>query len=199
VRRVDLTFLPVIVVLVLLPLIAFASAPDPAWITGVYDGVDGDDIVCMVDDIAGLNLELPSALPQLHCSFHQGLVSRSEISSGFSSGPASRGPPRPSALISLHTAAASRRSCQVPVAAALLRETSIDHSGAPSPARPLRESASILGSLLANSEQSSHHDAIAPQKRPQVSGRGVGSLGQAARGWTSAGRRRGHAVVPRGS
>ncbi len=197
-RRVDLTFLPVIGALVLLPLIAFASAPDPAWITGVYDGVDGDDIVSMVDDIAGLDLELPSALPQLHCSFHQGLVSRSEISSGFSSGPASRGPPRPS-LISRHTAAASRRSCQVPVAAALLRETSIDHSGAPSPARPLRESASVPGSQLANSEQSSRHDAIAPQKRPQVSGRGVGSLGQATRGWRSAGRRRGCAVVPRGS
>ena len=152
-RRVGLTFLPVIVTLVLLPLIAFASAPDPAWITGIYDGVDGDDIVTMVDDIAGLDLELPSALSQLHCSFHQGLVSRSEISSAFSSGPTSRGPARPSALISLHTAAASRKSCQVPVAAALLRETSSDHSGAPSPARPLRESASVLGSQLANSDQ----------------------------------------------
>jgi len=153
-RRMGLTFLPVIVTLVLLPLIAFASAPDPTWITGIYDGVDGDDIVTMVDDIAGLDLELPSALPQLHCSFHQGLVSRSEISSAFSSEPASRGPPRPSALISLHTAAASRKSCQVPVAAALLGETSSDPSRAPSPARPLRESAAVLGNQLANSHQS---------------------------------------------
>ena len=149
-RRVGLTFLPVIVTLVLLPLIAFASVPDPAWITGIFDGVDGDDVVTMVDDIAGLDLESPSALPQLHYSFHQGLVSRSEISSGFSSEPASRGPPRPSAFVRLHTAAASRKSCRVPVAAALLRKISIDHSGAPLPARPLRESASVLGSQLAH-------------------------------------------------
>ena len=49
------TLLPVVVVLILLPLIAFASSPDPWWIAGIYDGGDGDDIVTLVYETAGRN------------------------------------------------------------------------------------------------------------------------------------------------
>jgi len=34
--------------LILLPVIAFASPPDPSWIAGIYDGADGDDVVTFV-------------------------------------------------------------------------------------------------------------------------------------------------------
>src|SRR5215813_4460025 len=37
-----------VVVLMLLPGIAFASSPDPSWIAGIYDGGDCDDIVTLV-------------------------------------------------------------------------------------------------------------------------------------------------------
>src|SRR5215467_10974022 len=39
--------LPIVAVLILLPTIASASPPDPSWITGIYDGADGDDIVIL--------------------------------------------------------------------------------------------------------------------------------------------------------
>jgi len=46
------TFFPIIVALILLPAIAFASPPDPSWIAGIYDGADGDDIVSLVYETA---------------------------------------------------------------------------------------------------------------------------------------------------
>ena len=39
-----------IVTLVLLPLAAGASPPDPTWLAGIYDEADGDDVVGLVDD-----------------------------------------------------------------------------------------------------------------------------------------------------
>jgi hypothetical protein len=47
-RRALSPFLPIIVALILLPAVAFASPPDPSWIAGIYDGADGDDIVSLV-------------------------------------------------------------------------------------------------------------------------------------------------------
>src|SRR5499425_538144 len=44
--------LPIVMALILLPVIAFASPPDPSWIAGIYDGADGDDIVSLVYDTA---------------------------------------------------------------------------------------------------------------------------------------------------
>jgi len=52
-RRALFPFLPIIVAVILLPAIAFASPPDPSWIAGIYDGADGDDIVSLVYDAAG--------------------------------------------------------------------------------------------------------------------------------------------------
>ena len=50
-------FLLIVVALILLPLIAFASPPDPSWIAGIYDGADGDDddIVILVYETAATN------------------------------------------------------------------------------------------------------------------------------------------------
>jgi hypothetical protein len=57
-------FLPVVVVLILLPAIAFADPPDPSWVAGIYDGADGDDIVSLVyDTTAAKAAALPEILP----------------------------------------------------------------------------------------------------------------------------------------
>ena len=40
--------LPVVLAVILLPVIAFASPPDPSWIAGIYDGADRDEIVNLV-------------------------------------------------------------------------------------------------------------------------------------------------------
>ena len=47
-NRVSSILLPVVLAMMLLPAIAFASPPDPSWIAGIYDGVDRDDIVNLV-------------------------------------------------------------------------------------------------------------------------------------------------------
>src|SRR5215467_8206537 len=87
------TFLPVVVAFVLLPFIAFASPSDPSWIAGIYDGADADDIVTLVDQIAGVEVESWPAVLRLPCSFRQLLTSRSDINFAFSSRLFSRGPP----------------------------------------------------------------------------------------------------------
>jgi hypothetical protein len=37
-----------------LPLLAYASPPDPSWIHGVYDDADFDDVVCLIITNVGL-------------------------------------------------------------------------------------------------------------------------------------------------
>ena len=39
-----------LLLLPLLPAIAFASPPDPSWIVGIYDGADADDIVTLITE-----------------------------------------------------------------------------------------------------------------------------------------------------
>src|SRR5262252_2730420 len=46
--------LAISVALIVLPTIAFASPPDQLWIAGIYDGADGDDIVTLVYETAGV-------------------------------------------------------------------------------------------------------------------------------------------------
>src|SRR5215471_4269156 len=83
VRRAIPTFLPVVVALVLLPLIAFASPSDPSWIAGIYDGADGDDVVTFVYETAGVGAaSLGSVLP-LSRSFNASLVSGLGTLHGF--------------------------------------------------------------------------------------------------------------------
>ena len=47
--------LSIVVTLILLPAIAFASPPDPSWIAGIYDGADGDDIVSLIYETLATN------------------------------------------------------------------------------------------------------------------------------------------------
>ena len=59
--------LPVVLVLILLPAMAFASPPDPSWIAGVYDGADGDEIVNLVYDTWAASAAAPSHIGPLSC------------------------------------------------------------------------------------------------------------------------------------
>src|SRR5215813_8611077 len=63
--RAIYTVLPIVVTLMLLPTIAFATAPDPSWIAGIYDGGDGDDIVTLVYETSGSNVAALSHVPPL--------------------------------------------------------------------------------------------------------------------------------------
>jgi hypothetical protein len=62
-------FLLIVVALILLPLIAFASPPDPSWIAGIYDGADGDDddIVILVYETAATNAAALAKIGLLPC------------------------------------------------------------------------------------------------------------------------------------
>jgi len=66
-RRAIATALPIVLTLILLPPIAFASPPDPSWIAGFYDGADGDDIVCLVCETSAISPTTPSHLGPLPC------------------------------------------------------------------------------------------------------------------------------------
>jgi len=59
--------LPIVLVLILLPPLAFASPPDPSWVAGFYDGADGDDIVSLVYETSAANQTAPSHLGPLPC------------------------------------------------------------------------------------------------------------------------------------
>src|SRR5215813_8391693 len=63
--RAIYSILPIVVTLMLLPTIAFATPPDPWWIAGIYDGGDGDDIVTLVDETSASNVAPLSHVPPL--------------------------------------------------------------------------------------------------------------------------------------
>src|SRR5262249_41263945 len=97
-QRMMATPLPILLTLILLPPIAFASPPDPSWIVGFYDGADGDDVVNLVYESSASNSAAPShtrPLPWLLVSL-QGIVRNVAASSRFTLGP--RSPPVPSVL-----------------------------------------------------------------------------------------------------
>ena len=64
-NRVSSILLPVVLALVLLPTIAFASPPDPSWIAGIYDGADGDDIVNLVYETSAVSAAASSYIGPL--------------------------------------------------------------------------------------------------------------------------------------
>src|SRR5262249_34280241 len=87
------TLLPLFLTSILLPVIAFASSPDPTWIGGIYDGADGDDIVMLVYEIVATEPGVQSSILRLPCQAQgllDGIVNRLE-SAPFISG--SRAPP----------------------------------------------------------------------------------------------------------
>src|SRR5215469_9851714 len=55
--------LAIVVALILLPAIAFASPPDQLWIAGIYDGADGDDVVTLVYETAGVEAAWTRPVP----------------------------------------------------------------------------------------------------------------------------------------
>src|SRR5262249_34300080 len=67
-RRAIATALPIVLLLILLPSLASASPPDRSWVTGFYDGADGDEIVSLVYDTFAASAAAPShfgPLPRL--------------------------------------------------------------------------------------------------------------------------------------
>ena len=91
--------LPIVMALVLLPAIAFASPPDPSWIAGIYDGADGDDIVTFVYETVGVGAPSLGSVRPLSRSFNASLVSGPSTLHGFPPHQFTRGPPPKSALV----------------------------------------------------------------------------------------------------
>jgi len=90
------TFFSIIVALILIAPIAFASPPDPSWIAGVYDGADGDDVVTLVYETAGIEgVSLGSVLALSRAS-NVSLASGADPVHGFPLYRFTRGPPSPS-------------------------------------------------------------------------------------------------------
>src|SRR5215467_10747861 len=67
VRQAIAAALPIVLALILLPPLAFASPPDPSWVAGFYDGADGDDVVSLVYETSAANQVAPSHLGPLPC------------------------------------------------------------------------------------------------------------------------------------
>src|SRR5215468_451194 len=67
VRRALAAALPIVLALILLPPLAFASPPDLSWVAGFYDGADGDDIVSLIYETSAANQTAPSHFGPLPC------------------------------------------------------------------------------------------------------------------------------------
>ncbi len=98
-RRAISISLPIIVALILLPAIAFASPPDQLWIAGIYDGADGDESVTLVYDTAGVEAESTRPVPLLPRSSERLLVSGPSAIHGLPASQSTRAPPTSPALI----------------------------------------------------------------------------------------------------
>ena len=66
-RRAIASPLSIILALILLPPIAFASPPDALWIPGIYDGADGDDVVTLVYETAAASATSLSGVALVAC------------------------------------------------------------------------------------------------------------------------------------
>src|SRR5215813_5678418 len=93
VPRAIFTSLPIIVALILLPAIAFASPPDPSWIGGIYDAADGDDIVSLVYETSAASATAPSHVGPLPCLLGVFLAGIVHAVSGSRFTPGPRSPP----------------------------------------------------------------------------------------------------------
>src|SRR5215470_12858493 len=93
VRRAIVAALPIVLALILLPALAFASPPDPSWVAGFYDGADGDDVVSLVYETSAANAPGPSHVGLLHylLGISPELIVCSVPGSRFTRGP--RAPP----------------------------------------------------------------------------------------------------------
>ena len=99
-RQAIFTSLPTVVVLILLPAIAFASPPDQLWIAGIYDGADGDESVSLVYETAGVEATPTRPVPLLPRSSEILVVSSPSSVHGPVACPSTRAPPAAQAPIS---------------------------------------------------------------------------------------------------
>ena len=113
------TLLPIALALILLPVIAFASPPDPSWIAGIYDGADGDDIVTLVYETAGVEDALTGPVPPLPRSSEISIVSSPSTIHGLPACQFTRAPPAPPALIFMVPAQVSNSLPDSPPTASL--------------------------------------------------------------------------------
>src|SRR5215470_19257494 len=98
-RRAICASLAILVALILLPAIAFASLPDQLWIAGIYDGADGDDIVTLVYETAGVEAAWTRPVPLLPRSSEVLLVSGPSAIHRLPACQSTRAPPASPALI----------------------------------------------------------------------------------------------------
>jgi hypothetical protein len=85
------------VLIVGLPVLAYASPPDPSWGHGVYDDADFDDIVCLIIASSGLVGDIFAASRAPHFILTDAeppLNEHSVVSSSLTS-PQPRAPPAP--------------------------------------------------------------------------------------------------------
>src|SRR5215813_13911419 len=66
-RQAIFAALPIVLALILLPTLAFASPPDPSWVPGFYDGADGDEVVSLVYETSAAYHTALSHLGPLPC------------------------------------------------------------------------------------------------------------------------------------
>ena len=97
-RRSISISLPIVLAVILLPVIAFASPADPSWIAGVYDGADGDDVVSLVYETSAANTAVPSHLGPHPCML---AISLEDIGRNVPDRYCTRGPRSPPLLCSL--------------------------------------------------------------------------------------------------
>lgn len=83
--------------IVALPVLAYASPPDPSWVHGVYDDADFDDIVCLITTSSGLVADLCAACGSPHFILTDTELPRNErwIASSALTSPQPRAPPSP--------------------------------------------------------------------------------------------------------
>jgi hypothetical protein len=81
--------------IVALPVLAYASPPDPSWGHGVYDDADFDDIVCLIIASSGLAEDLCAASRSPHFTLTDAELPQNESSIASSSltSPQPRAPP----------------------------------------------------------------------------------------------------------
>jgi hypothetical protein len=91
--RVSSPLLLVVLALILLPAVAFASPPDSSWIAGIYDGADGDDIVTLVYETAGVEAASTRPVPPLPRSSEISIVSSPSTVHGLPACQFTRAPP----------------------------------------------------------------------------------------------------------
>jgi hypothetical protein len=108
------TFLSIVVALILIAPIAFASPPDPSWIAGIYDGADGDDVVTLVYETVGAEAApLGPVLPIARAS-NVSLALAPDAIHGFPLQQSTRGPPPRFALIGTDVYSSLRRLAHIP-------------------------------------------------------------------------------------